>query len=67
MAKTIVLEFTDAQWELIQEYYVTYDGPLPVDFTEESFIQAVQDYIGIKVTAFLQDKLHREHQNDFNV
>jgi len=67
MAKTIALEFTDSQWELIQEHYVVYTEQVPVDFTEAGFITAVQKEIGMVVTNIMHDKENRERQNVFEV
>lgn len=67
MAKTISLEFTDKQWELIQANYPIHDatGDL-VDFTEEGFNSTLISEVRTRVTAFIQDKVNREHQNDFD-
>jgi len=67
MAKIIALEFTDVQWELLQEHYVVYTEQVPVDFTEAGFITAVQKEIGMVVTNIMHDKENRERQNVFEV
>jgi len=67
MAVQVTLEFTDVQWELLQEHYIIYDEQLPVDFTETGFITAVQKEIGMVVTNIMHDKENRERQNVFEV
>ena len=68
MAKTIALEFTDAQWELIKEHYTILDDRNEgVECTEETFAHAVQRYIGIKVTSIIANKAKEANKDSFNV
>ena len=68
MAKTISLEFTDGQWELIQAHYVTTDEKgRSIDCTEETFIENMKIYIGRKVTTVMANKAAVANQNAFNV
>jgi len=68
MSKIIDLEFTDGQWELIQDHYVTLDAEgVHVDCTEETFINSMKVYIGQKVTSIMANKAKEASQNAFNV
>lgn len=51
MAKTVSIEFTDAQWAAIQENFELREGPLPhpSEFTEEGFIRSILAYITVEV------------------
>jgi len=67
MAKVISLEFTDEQWELIKNNYVTLNSVgLDVDCTEESFAYTIQVLIGRKVTSVMANKAAESSQNAFN-
>ena len=68
MAKTIALEFTDAQWELIKEHYVTFDSQgMDVDFTDESFSATVKVVVGRKVSNTMNNKTKEANQNSYDV
>jgi len=68
MAKTIELEFTDAQWELIKEHYVTFDSQgLDVDFTDEAFSATIKTVVGRKVSNTMNNKTKEVNANSFDV
>jgi len=68
MAKTIALEFTDGQWELIKAHYDTFNeyGEL-VDCTEETFASTIKNVISFAVTNTMANKAKEANQNAFNV
>jgi len=68
MSKIIPLEFTDAQWELLKDNYVTHDAVgVTVDCTEETFAYTMKVYISRKVTSIMANKAAEASQNAFDV
>tara|TARA_R110000824_G_scaffold147237_1_gene316667 strand:+ start:960 stop:1166 length:207 start_codon:yes stop_codon:yes gene_type:complete len=68
MAKTIALEFTDAQWELIKDNYEAHDSSGSIiDCTEETFAAEMVKYISTRVTSIMANKAAEANQNAFDV
>ena len=68
MAIQITLDFTDAQWELIKEHYVTFDSKgLEVDFTDGTFASTVKIVVGRKVSNTMANKAKEANANSFDV
>ena len=68
MAKTIELEFTDAQWELIKERYSTFNEyGEEVAFTDGDFAATVKVVVGRKVSNTMANKEKEANQNSFDV
>ena len=71
MAKTITIEFTDAQWELIKEHYPTqyYDDPEDLStlsvWTEVLLANWFKEVVHREVNSQIQIKA--SHTDSFNV
>ena len=68
MTKTIDIEFTDSQWELIKEHYSTFneDGNL-VDCTEETFAFTIKNTVSHVVTNTIANKAREASVDAFDV
>jgi hypothetical protein len=67
MAKTITIEFTDAQWELIKTHLPTGDADDESEWTVEKVAVYIQNTIKKEVTFQIEQKVMQAQGGVFDV
>jgi len=68
MSKTVTIEFTDEQWEVIIEHFLVIKGPYWVDCESESdYLNEIKRHTNERVQDMIQEKQsikNRKNQQD---
>jgi len=70
MSVQITLDFTDAQWELVEEHFVVGSDKgsgLPIFATPETLKEKLEELVKSEVTSAIRHKAAREQDNAFDV